>query len=76
MGINNDVVIASPLAWLGARRSGGHSYSIQQPSIDPLMGFSPTQGVCRRSAGRHRKHSRRGLGGLLIGVIETMVVAT
>ena len=76
MGVNNDVVISFTFG-LGSALAGaaGILISIQQPSIDPLMGCSRAQGVCRRGARRHREYSRaRRWAACCIGVIETLVV--
>jgi len=76
MGINNDVVIAFTFG-LGSALAGaaGILTSIQQPSIDPLMGILPgLKAFVAAVLGGIGNIPGAALGGLLIGVIETMVV--
>jgi len=76
MGINNSVVIAFTFG-LGSALAGaaGILTSIQQPSIDPLMGVSAgLKAFVAAVLGGIGNLPGAALGGILIGVIETMVV--
>ncbi|MEO7933126.1 MAG: branched-chain amino acid ABC transporter permease [Chthoniobacterales bacterium] len=76
MGINNSVVIAFTFG-LGSALAGaaGILTSIQQPSIDPLMGISAgLKAFVAAVLGGIGNLPGAALGGILIGVIETMVV--
>jgi branched-chain amino acid transport system permease protein len=76
MGINNDVVISFTFG-LGSALAGaaGILTSIQQPSIDPLMGILPgLKAFVAAVLGGIGNLPGAVLGALLIGVIETMVV--
>ncbi len=76
MGINNSVVIAFTFG-LGSALAGaaGILTSIQQPSIDPLMGVNAgLKAFVAAVLGGIGNLPGAALGGILIGVIETMVV--
>ena len=76
MGVNNDVVISFTFA-LGSALAGaaGILISIQQPSIDPLMGLQPgIKAFVAAVLGGIGNIPGAALGGVLIGVIETLVV--
>ena len=76
MGVNNDVVVSFTFA-LGSALAGaaGILISIQQPSIDPLMGLQPgIKAVVAAVLGGIGNIPGAALGGVLIGVIETLVV--
>ena len=76
MGINNDVIISFTFG-LGSALAGaaGILTSIQQPSIDPLMGILPgLKAFVAAVLGGIGNIPGAALGGILIGVIETMVV--
>lgn len=76
MGVNNDVVISFTFG-LGSALAGaaGILTSIQQPSIDPLMGILPgLKAFVAAVLGGIGNIPGAALGGILIGVIETLVV--
>ena len=76
MGINNDVVISFTFG-LGSALAGaaGILTSIQQPSIDPLMGVNAgLKAFVAAVLGGIGNLPGAALGGLLIGVLEAMVV--
>ncbi len=76
MGINNDFIISFTFG-LGSALAGaaGILTSIQQPSIDPLMGILPgLKAFVAAVLGGIGNLPGAVLGGLLIGVIETLVV--
>jgi branched-chain amino acid transport system permease protein len=76
MGINNDVVISFTFG-LGSALAGaaGILTSIQQPSIDPLMGVNAgLKAFVAAVLGGIGNLPGAALGGVLIGVIETLVV--
>jgi branched-chain amino acid transport system permease protein len=76
MGVNNDVVIAFTFG-LGSALAGaaGILISVQQPSIDPLMGLQPgIKAFVAAVLGGIGNIPGAALGGLLLGVIETLVV--
>ena len=76
MGVNNDVVISFTFG-LGSALAGaaGILLSIQQPSVDPLMGLQPgIKAFVAAVLGGIGNIPGAALGGLLLGVIETLVV--
>lgn len=76
MGVNNDVVISFTFG-LGSALAGaaGILTSIQQPSIDPLMGILPgLKAFVAAVLGGIGNIPGAALGGILIGVIETLIV--
>ncbi len=76
MGVNNDLIISFTFG-LGSSLAGaaGILTSIQQPSIDPLMGILlGLKAFVAAVLGGIGNLPGAVLGGLLIGVIETMVV--
>ncbi len=76
MGVNNDVVISFTFG-LGSALAGaaGILISIQQPSIDPLMGLQPgIKAFVAAVLGGIGNIPGAALGGLILGVIETLVV--
>jgi branched-chain amino acid transport system permease protein len=76
MGINNDVVISFTFG-LGSALAGaaGILTSIQQPSIDPLMGILPgIKAFVAAVLGGIGNIPGAALGGIIIGVVETLVV--
>ncbi len=76
MGVNNDVVISFTFG-LGSALAGaaGILTSIQQPSIDPLMGILPgIKAFVAAVLGGIGNIRGAALGGILIGVLETLVV--
>jgi branched-chain amino acid transport system permease protein len=76
MGINNDVIISFTFG-LGSALAGaaGILISIQQPSIDPLMGVNVgLKAFVAAVLGGIGNLPGAALGGILIGVIEYMVV--
>jgi branched-chain amino acid transport system permease protein len=76
MGVNNDVVISFTFG-LGSALAGaaGILISIQQPSIDPLMGLQPgIKAFVAAVLGGIGNIPGAALGGVLLGVIETLVV--
>ncbi len=76
MGINNDVVISFTFG-LGSALAGaaGILISIQQPSIDPLMGVNAgLKAFVAAVLGGIGNLPGAALGGVLIGLIEALVV--
>ncbi|HEX4085506.1 MAG TPA: branched-chain amino acid ABC transporter permease [Chthoniobacteraceae bacterium] len=76
MGVNNDVVISFTFG-LGSALAGaaGILISIQQPSIDPLMGLQPgINAFVAAVLGGIGNIPGAAFGGILIGVIQTLVV--
>ena len=76
MGINNDVVISFTFG-LGSALAGaaGILTSIQQPSIDPLMGVNAgLKAFVAAVLGGIGNLPGAALGGVLIGVVEALVV--
>jgi branched-chain amino acid transport system permease protein len=76
MGINNDVVISFTFG-LGSALAGaaGILTSIQQPSIDPLMGVNAgLKAFVAAVLGGIGNLPGAALGGILIGLIEALVV--
>ena len=76
MGINNDVVISFTFG-LGSAlaAAGGILNSIQYPSIDPLMGILPgLKAFVAAVLGGIGNIPGAALGGMILGVLETMVV--
>jgi branched-chain amino acid transport system permease protein len=76
MGVNNDVVISFTFG-LGSALAGaaGILISIQQPSIDPLMGLQPgIKAFVAAVLGGIGNIPGAAMGGVLLGVIETLVV--
>lgn len=76
MGVNTDVVISFTFA-LGSALAGaaGILTSIQQPSIDPLMGINAgLKAFVAAVLGGIGNIPGAALGGLIIGVLEVLVV--
>ena len=76
MGINNDVVISFTFG-LGSALAGaaGILTSIQQPSIDPLMGVNAgLKAFVAAVLGGIGNLPGAALGGILIGLLEALVV--
>jgi branched-chain amino acid transport system permease protein len=76
MGVNNDVVISFTFA-LGSALAGaaGVLISLDSPSITPLMGNLPgIKAFVAAVLGGIGNISGAALGGLIIGVLETLVV--
>jgi branched-chain amino acid transport system permease protein len=76
MGINNDVVISFTFG-LGSALAGaaGILISIQQPSIDPLMGVNAgLKAFVAAVLGGIGNLPGAAIGGVLIGLIEALVV--
>ncbi len=76
MGVNNSFVISFTFG-LGSALAGaaGILTSIQQPSIDPLMGLLPgLKAFVAAVLGGIGNLGGAVLGGILIGVVETLVV--
>ena len=76
MGINIDTVISFTFA-IGSALAGaaGILYSINYPSIDPLMGLLPgLKAFIAAVLGGIGNFPGAALGGLVIGVVETMTV--
>ncbi len=76
MGINNDVVISFTFG-LGSAlaAAAGILYSISYPSIDPLMGILPgLKAFVAAVLGGIGNIPGAALGGLIIGLVETLVV--
>ena len=76
MGVNLDAVIAFTFG-LGSARAGaaGVLISIQQPSIDPLMGINAgLKAFVAAVLGGIGNLPGAALGGLLIGLLEALVV--
>ncbi len=75
VGINNDAVISFTFA-LGSAlaAAGGILYSLNYPSIDPLMGVLPgLKAFVAAVLGGIGNIPGAALGGLLLGVVETFV---
>ncbi len=75
VGINNDVVISFTFG-LGSAlaAAGGILYSLNYPSIDPLMGILPgLKAFVAAVLGGIGNIPGAALGGLLLGVVETFV---
>jgi branched-chain amino acid transport system permease protein len=75
VGINNDVVIAFTFG-LGSAlaAAGGILYSMNYPSIEPLMGILPgLKAFVAAVLGGIGNIPGAALGGLLLGIIETFV---
>lgn len=78
MGINNDVVISFTFG-LGSAlaAAGGILYAQNYPSIDPLMGVLPgLKAFVAAVLGGIGNIPGAALGGLTIGVVETLVAGT
>ncbi|SRR5579862_1873141 len=76
MGINNDVVIAFTFG-LGSAlaAAAGILFAISYPSIDPLMGILPgLKAFVAAVLGGIGNIPGAALGGVLIGLVETLVV--
>ncbi len=76
VGINNDLVISFTFA-LGSAlaAAGGILYALNYPSIDPLMGTLPgLKAFVAAVLGGIGNIPGAALGGVLIGLIETLVV--
>jgi len=76
MGVNNDTIISFTFG-LGSALAGaaGILISIQQPSVDPLMGLQPgIKAFVAAVLGGIGNIPGAALGGLLLGIIETLVV--
>ncbi len=77
VGINNDFVISFTFA-LGSSlaAAGGILYAINYPSIDPLMGTLPgLKAFVAAVLGGIGNIPGAALGGVLLGLVETLVVA-
>ncbi|MBV8225721.1 MAG: branched-chain amino acid ABC transporter permease [Verrucomicrobia bacterium] len=77
MGVNNDVVVSFTFA-LGSALAGaaGILVSIDSPSINPLMGNLPgIKAFVAAVLGGIGNIAGAALGGLIIGILETLVVA-
>ncbi len=77
VGINNDLVISFTFA-LGSAlaAAGGILYAMNYPSIDPLMGTLPgLKAFVAAVLGGIGNIPGAALGGVLLGLIETLVVA-
>lgn len=77
VGINNDMVISFTFA-LGSAlaAAGGILYAMNYPSIDPLMGTLPgLKAFVAAVLGGIGNIPGAALGGVLLGLIETLVVA-
>ena len=77
MGVNNDVVISFTFG-LGSALAGagGILYAAEYPSIDPLLGMSVgLKAFVAAVLGGIGNIPGAALGGFLIGIIETMVIA-
>jgi branched-chain amino acid transport system permease protein len=75
VGINNDIVISFTFA-LGSAlaAAGGILYSLNYPSIEPLMGILPgLKAFVAAVLGGIGNIPGAALGGLLLGVVETFV---
>lgn len=75
VGVNNDVVISFTFA-LGSAlaAAGGILYSLNYPSIDPLMGVMPgLKAFVAAILGGIGNIPGAALGGLLLGTVETFV---
>jgi branched-chain amino acid transport system permease protein len=76
MGVNLDAILSFTFA-IGSAMAGaaGVLTSIQQPSIDPLMGVSAgLKAFVAAVLGGIGNIPGAALGGLLIGLLETLVV--
>jgi branched-chain amino acid transport system permease protein len=76
MGVNNDFIISFTFG-LGSALAGaaGILTSIEQPSVDPLMGILPgLKAFVAAVLGGIGNLPGAVLGGVLIGITETMVV--
>ncbi|MEA3187094.1 MAG: branched-chain amino acid transport system permease protein [Chthoniobacter sp.] len=76
MGVNNDVVVSFTFG-LGSAlaAAGGILYALMYPSIDPLMGvLVGLKAFVAAVLGGIGNIPGAALGGMLIGVVETMVV--
>ena len=76
MGVNNNFVISFTFG-LGSALAGaaGILTSIQQPSIDPLMGILPgLKAFVAAVLGGIGNLSGAVLGGIILGIVETLVV--
>jgi branched-chain amino acid transport system permease protein len=77
VGINNDLVISFTFA-LGSSlaAAGGILYALNYPSIDPLMGTLPgLKAFVAAVLGGIGNIAGAALGGVVLGLIETLVVA-
>ena len=77
VGINNDAIISFTFG-LGSSlaAAGGILYAINYPSIDPLMGTLPgLKAFVAAVLGGIGNIPGAALGGILLGLIETLVVA-
>jgi branched-chain amino acid transport system permease protein len=77
VGINNDLVISFTFA-LGSSlaAAGGILYAMNYPSIDPLMGTLPgLKAFVAAVLGGIGNIPGAALGGVLLGLVETLVVA-
>ena len=76
MGVNNDVIISFTFGLGSAMAAaGGILFGLMYPSIDPLMGIMiGLKAFVAAVLGGIGNIPGAALGGLLIGVIETMVV--
>ena len=77
VGINNDFIISFTFA-LGSSlaAAGGILYALNYPSIDPLMGTLPgLKAFVAAVLGGIGNIPGAALGGVLLGLIETLVVA-
>ncbi len=75
VGVNNDIVISFTFG-LGSAlaAAGGILYSINYPSIDPLMGVMPgLKAFVAAILGGIGNIPGAALGGLILGVVETFV---
>jgi branched-chain amino acid transport system permease protein len=78
MGINNDVVIRWTFA-LGSALAGagGVLYAVNYPSVDPLMGVMPgLKAFVAAIVGGIGSIPGAALGGLLLGMVETVVAGS
>lgn len=78
MGINNDVVIRWTFA-LGSALAGagGVLYAVNYPSVDPLMGVMPgLKAFVAAIVGGIGSIPGAALGGLLLGLVETVVAGS
>ncbi len=77
VGINNDLIISFTFA-LGSAlaAAGGILYALNYPSIDPLMGTLPgMKAFVAAVLGGIGNIAGAALGGVVLGLIETLVVA-
>src|SRR5205814_4831628 len=77
VGINNDLVISFTFALgSGLAAAAGILYALNYPSIDPLMGTLPgLKAFVAAVLGGIGNITGAALGGLVIGLVETAVVA-